>query len=324
MDIKEIEGLGYRIGIPIPFPMKYVYCYLFPQDDGYVLIDTGINDENARAAWESVFKKLRMHPREIKEIYVTHFHPDHSGLAGWLQQKTGAIVYMHPFDYQAMLHVWGEDGNQANLIKQMVIRHGTPVALGEKIETQMNRLQVAPLPYVSSLPSRAVFAQREWEIYHTPGHSDGFITFYDPKEKWLLSSDLILDPITPNISVWPRMSERPLHDYISSLHKIRKIPVKAALTSHGELVNDVKKRIDELIVHHEKRLTDIKNMADGSTAYQIAAHLFRHRQLNAHQWRFAIAETLAHLYYLEEEGQAEKRKGSNGNYYYELKMVEKI
>ncbi|WP_054636975.1 MBL fold metallo-hydrolase [Thalassobacillus sp. C254] len=308
MEFHKIEGGGYRVGIPVPFPMKYVYCYLFPKEDHYILIDAGFNYPKARDTWEEVFQYLSIDPKLIQEIYITHFHPDHSGLAGWMQEKTGARVYMHDLDCQMFQRVWGKGSQQAISVQSMIESHGVPLMLSKEIEEHMEKMKtnVLPLPEIEPLPQNPYFAGREWDIIHTPGHSDGLVCFYDSVEEILLSSDFILDPITPNISVWPGARQHPLHDYIASLKKIMEVPVKVAYTAHGEVLYHVKERAEALIYHHEKRLEKIKELAANKTAYEIASDLFQHRELNPHQWRFAMAETIAHLNHLEKERKLEK------------------
>ncbi|WHY66161.1 MBL fold metallo-hydrolase [Neobacillus sp. SuZ13] len=310
--IEQIELNGYRIGIPIPFPMKFVYCYLFKHDSHYVLIDVGYNNKRGRAAWEEAFQELNIHPNEIKTIYLTHFHPDHAGLGSWMQQLTGAQLYMHEIDAQMMEHVWGDESRQAENIKEMVLEHGTPLVLADEIERQMELLidHIRPLPSISIIAKQVEFAGKEWQVIHTPGHSTGHICFYQDEEQILISGDHILDKITPNISVWPGASQTPLHEYINSLHQISQLPVKKALTAHGIPVDHVNKRIDQLLDHHEMRLSAMEEMAHGCTAFEVAEASFAHKELTPHQWRFAIAETIAHLDYLSIENRINKVIGS--------------
>ncbi|SDI41114.1 Glyoxylase, beta-lactamase superfamily II [Alteribacillus persepolensis] len=319
MNLVKIEGGGYRVGIPIPFPMKYVYCYLFPQKDGYVIIDTGINDQQARQAWEGVFEHTAISPPAVKTIYLTHFHPDHAGLAGWLQQKTGADVYIHKLDKIMMQRVWGEESTQSLQIKDMIEEHGVPQKLSKKIKEHMDKLlhKVRPLPDMKEMPEQVEFAERSWQVIHTPGHSDGLVCFYDSGQKILLSADFILDPITPNISVWPGASQKPLEDYLESLRFLQTISVDIAYTAHGDPISHVKQRSEEIAMHHKRRLSTIKNLSADRNAYEIAQKLFEHRELNPHQWRFAMAETIAHLNYLENKREIKKRDDKNGIYRYE-------
>lgn len=308
MNIEEIESGGYRIGIPVPFPMKYVYCYLFPHNDDYVLIDVGFNYQAAREAWEEVFTYLTISPSQIKTIYLTHFHPDHSGLCGWMQQKTGAKVYMHEIDMNMMERVWGENSIQTTSMKEMILDYGVPAQLSEAIIEHMEKItkHVLPLPNVAPIGKQVEFGDKKWEVIHTPGHSAGHICFFQKEEQILIAGDHVLDKITPNISVWPGSSQEPLHEYIESLLKIKQFPTKVVYSAHGKLIEDLNARIDELILHHEERLSKIENIANRKTAFEMTEVLFAYKELSPHQWRFAIAETLAHLYFLEQENRISK------------------
>jgi glyoxylase-like metal-dependent hydrolase (beta-lactamase superfamily II) len=308
MNIEKVDFNGYRIGIPVPFPMKYIYCYLFKEKDGYILIDAGFNYKPAKETWHEVFQKLKINPNEIKTIYLTHFHPDHSGLAGWMQQLTGATVYIHEIDIQMMERVFGKDSVQSKQMRQMVLNHGVPQKLSEEIAEHMDKItnHVLPLPTMLPIGEEVEFAERKWKVILIPGHSSGHIGFYQEDEKLLISGDHILDKITPNISLWPGGSQQPLHDYVDSLQKVRELGVQKVLPAHGNIIHRVNKRIDELIEHHEDRLSAMEELAKSRTAYQIAEDIFSHKDLTPHQWRFAIAETVAHLEYLTFEKRISK------------------
>ncbi|MBA4538624.1 MBL fold metallo-hydrolase [Bacillus aquiflavi] len=309
MNVEKIDVNGYRIGIPVPFPMKYVYCYLFEHVDGYVLIDAGFNDRNAKAAWKQFFQQCNIHAKKIKTIYLTHFHPDHAGLAGWMQQLTGADVYMHEIDLNMINQVWGEDSLQTKLVEEMNLNHGVPRQLSADISIHMDLIahHVHPLPQIKPLMTEEVeFGGKTWEVIHTPGHSNGHICFYQKEKGLLISGDHILDKITPNISLWPGASNTPLHDYIQSLRKIKELHVEKAFPGHGDIINRVNERIEQLIHHHKVRLKEMEELAHHQTAYQVADHIFAKKKLSPHQWRFAIAETIAHLEYLSFENKLKK------------------
>ncbi|PMC37900.1 MBL fold metallo-hydrolase [Bacillus sp. UMB0899] len=307
MNIEKIKYDGYRIGIPVPFPMKYVYCYLFKQNDGYTMIDVGLNYSEAREAWAKVFEFLTIQFSDIKTIYLTHFHPDHTGLAGWMQELTGADVYMNDIDAEMMERVFGENSVQTVKLKEMILNHGVPEQLSEKIIMHMEKLRksVLPLPKLKKIGLEVQFGHKIWKVIHTPGHSSGHVCFYQEDDKTMISGDMILDKITPNISVWPGASQKPLHDYMGSLRMLKTLSIKTAYTAHHVSIEQVNDRIDELIAHHHERLAKIENLARGKTAFEIAEVLFSHKNLTPHQWRFAIAETIAHLNYLEQENRIE-------------------
>ncbi|KMY52713.1 lactamase [Bacillus sp. FJAT-27231] len=313
MDIQRIEETIYRIPIPVPFPMKYVFCYLFKEENGWTVVDTGLNYSEAREAWTAAFAEIGVKPALIQKIYLTHFHPDHFGLAGWLQEQTEADVYISQKDFQMAHRVWSRESVQAEEIMEMCQRHGMPADLSEQIKKQMNQLHrhVLPLPKLTVLQeAKVTLGGYLWEVISTPGHSDGLVCFYQPEKRLLLAADHVLDKITPNISLWPGASVNPLQDYFDSLQKIRFLDVNKTLPAHGHMIDHLSQRVQEIIDHHHSRLKEMSALAkDGCTAYEVAQKVFSHKKLNAHQWRFAMAETLAHLEFLVSTGELTKVNG---------------
>lgn len=317
--MEQISNGLFRIPVPVPFPMKYTYCYLARGKQGTALIDVGFNDQAAQAAWKQAFTELDMQPQEIKAIYLTHFHPDHFGLAGWMQELTGAPVYMNEPDLAMVDRVWRNGDTQAQLIGQMCKEHGVSDRLAEQIVEHMVRLHkhVLPLPELSPLPmTEVMLGDESWQVIPTPGHSDGHCCLYQPESRRLLAGDHILDKITPNISLWPSGSPNPLQDYIQSLKKISALNISQALPAHGKRIDNVSQRVSELLEHHKQRIELMCGIAmQGRTAYEVASEVFRHKELTPHQWRFAMAETLAHLEYLVFEGKLNKSKDGQNNMY---------
>lgn len=140
-------------------------------------------------------------------------------------------------------------------------------------------------------------------------------TEYD-EEPLFISGDHILDPITPNIGLWPQGAENPLKDYFKSLIKIKNYPDSSLLTAHGKIIFNTVRRIEQLLEHHENRLAEIEKKAQTEgTAFSIAFSMFHVQKLTAYQWRFALAEILAHLQYLVYTNRLIKKQKNNKFYY---------
>lgn len=308
--MEQIRSNLFRIPIPVPFPMKYIYCYLAVGKQGVVMIDVGFNYPAAQEAWKQAFTELKLQPRDIKVIYLTHFHPDHFGLSGWMQELTGAPVYISEADMEMVDRAWRNDDVQAQLVGQMAKDNGVPDLLAEQIVEHMLKLHhhVLPLPELRSLTMTEVRLGDElWQVISTPGHSDGHRCLYQPESRLLLAGDHILDKITPNISLWPGGRPNPLQDYVQSLQQTAALDISLALPAHGKLIDNVPQRVTELLEHHEQRLEQMRVLAkQGRTAYEVASDVFRHKELSPHQWRFAMAETLAHLECLAFQGKLNK------------------
>ena len=69
--------------IALPFQLNHVNIYFIDDGDGWAVLDTGIDNKATRAAWEGLAAGP-LKGRRLTRLIVTHFHPDHIGLAGWL------------------------------------------------------------------------------------------------------------------------------------------------------------------------------------------------------------------------------------------------
>ena len=85
------------------------------------------------------------------------------------------------------------------------------------------------------------------------------ICLYDEASKIMLTGDHVLERITPNISSFMLETDE-LGDFLASLRKVRDYDVKLALPGHGEPFSGLARRVDELIAHHEARLTEMEDL----------------------------------------------------------------
>jgi glyoxylase-like metal-dependent hydrolase (beta-lactamase superfamily II) len=134
--------------------------------------------------------------------------------------------------------------------------------------------------------------------------------FHDPANDALFAGDHVLPHITPSIGVELNRPPSPLRDYLTSLELIRALPDARLLPAHGPVTASVHDRIDELLVHHEQRLTATADAVDSGahTAFDVAHVLpwTRHKRriddLDMFNQVLAIHETMAHLRVLVERG----------------------
>lgn len=105
---RVVEGV-YQLKLPVPFPLKFIASYLLPGRDGWTIIDPGFDYPPAREAWEAGASSVGLDFGEVARIMVTHLHPDHVGLARWLQERSGAPVFMLEGEIKNARHVWDPD-----------------------------------------------------------------------------------------------------------------------------------------------------------------------------------------------------------------------
>jgi glyoxylase-like metal-dependent hydrolase (beta-lactamase superfamily II) len=303
----------YQLKIPLPFALNIVNVYLLRGAEGWTIVDTGINTAAARATWEQAFAELKLNPRAIEQIVLTHVHPDHYGLAGWLQNLAKAEgrdvpVRLSSREIQWTRAVW-EQEKPMDFIAWLTAS-GMPTAMAQEVGDSMGSTRSMTYPHPTGLIAHAAaeplrMGNRTFQPIHAPGHSDGQLMFYDAADKLLLSGDHVLMKITPNIGLWEDSDPDPLGQFLGSLKQVRELDVRLALPGHKWLIEDWQGRIDELIHHHELRLNHILNAIDDGkhSPYEIAERIFPTERFTVHEWRFAVAETFAHLDYLRRRNQ---------------------
>jgi len=297
----------YRIEVTLPDnPLKYLNSYVLPHPDRPLIIDTGFNRPECYEALMSGLSELNI-DISCSDVFVTHVHGDHSGLAYKLH-KMGATIYMNPVDHNHLKEniespAWG-------IMEDWYAREGFP----DTIIQEQQRKNHAKLYRAEALfPIKPVndgdilsFAGETFEAVCTPGHTKGHICLYIPSKKIMFLGDHVLFDITPNITVWSDMDDA-LGSYLDSLEKIAQYDVALSLPAHRKNDISMRKRIEEIKVHHRNRLNSLEEIVrrePGLTAYEIAMRLpwsMRGKEWDefpAGQKWFAMGETLSHVDYL--------------------------
>jgi len=301
----------YQVRLPLPFALNIVNVYLLRGTNGWTIVDTGINTSDARQTWRDTFQALDIHPTHIEKIVLTHVHPDHFGLVGWLRELAKEHNHHLPVFVSEREHLqarWVWYGEADINFERWLAHHGLPHQFAFDVASSMGKTidmthPHSPIDSFSMIKAGETIqmGERTFQMIHAPGHSDGQLIFYDPRDKLMLSGDHVLMKITPNIGLWEHTDTNPLGNYLDSLAQLKQIDVRLGLPGHKHLIEDWRGRIEGLIQHHDERLTMIHEaVTNGAhTPYEIAQKIFITDRFTPHEWRFAIAETLAHLDFLQ-------------------------
>lgn len=190
---------------------------------------------------------------------------------------------------------------------------GTPIPHMQRNIWMMRLARWHLLPYMRPpVPTRFVtggdrlrLAGREWQVVHTPGHTGDHVCLFDPEAKLLISGDHVLPTITPHVPGLSPLAD-PLGSYLGSLQGLRSLgEVSVVLPAHGHPFSDLAGRIDEIVEHHEGRLSELRRISAAigtATVVDLSKELFR----PAVWGMMAESETYAHLEHLRLRGEAER------------------
>ncbi len=307
------------IRMPLPFALDHINLWLLEDEGGVTVVDTGVGLPPTRDLWDKLFAGA-LASRPIVRVLVTHFHPDHMGNAEWLARRFGVELWCPQAEWlMAQLGWQGMGGNDAEKRMSHYRRHGVAEAHIEAFRGRGNHYRQL-VPSVAA-QFRAVregdvltIGARRWHAFTVLGHAPEHACLRCPEAGVLISGDQVLPKITTNVSVWPDQPRgNPLRLYLDSLARFRPLAAETlVLPSHGLPFRGLHLRLDYLRHHHDERLAaTVDALVEPRTAAELVPVLFR-RQLDTHQLGFAIGETLAHLHYLEAEGQAARLVDADG------------
>lgn len=295
-----------RIPIPLPIPaLKIVNVYLVEGERGWSLVDSGIHTPEAERTLRDALAAEGIALADLRRAFITHLHPDHLGMAGMLE-RAGVEVLMHRPEIDMARYLWREDLDALGRVDAYFLQHGMPADVDQQMREGWIALgaRVDPFTLVPVDDGAAMdLGGRVLRVRWTPGHTDHHAVAVDERDAVLFSGDHVLPRITSNVGLYPYTRDDPLGDFLDAQRRIRDLPVKRVLPAHGDPFDDLAGRVDEILAHHDARLDAIL-AALGSRerdAYGVAKELFP-RLRSGHEERFALAETLAHLRYLERRG----------------------
>lgn len=303
-----------RVNISMTPPLRWVNSYVLRGDEGITIVDPGPRTEVSEREWTQVFAELKISSQEIMAIIITHHHPDHVGMAGYLQSLSGAPVFMSQRAHEEMERMWGERSRVNSELLTLFRSQGLPDVWCNQLPVHLEGFlpQVSPRPNVSYLMDGSVITMggRMWTAIESGGHAPGHLSFYNVEKRIMICGDAVLPQISPNISLLPGSDPQPLHSFMISLKKLGEYKVEIAFPGHRNPFTYFEERTQTLINHHEQRLERIKTMLVGGplTGYEVCAQLFGDA-LGIHQMRFAMSETLAHLIELVRLGHAQMLQG---------------
>ncbi|MBL8359842.1 MAG: MBL fold metallo-hydrolase [Rubrivivax sp.] len=241
--------------MPLPYALNHINLWgLDDGEAGWALVDTGTRTEATAAAWRQQFANAP-DARPLSRVFVTHMHPDHVGMAGWLTRRFGVRLWMTRLEYLSCRVMLSDTGREAPQdATGFYQRAGWSEAAIETYRARFGNFgkHIHPLPdSFRRLHDGEVIriGAHDWRVIVGHGHSPEHACLYSATQKLLVSGDQVLPRISSNVSVNPMEPDAdPMADWLASLDKVqREVPDDVlVLPSHGECFRGLHVRIDAL------------------------------------------------------------------------------
>jgi glyoxylase-like metal-dependent hydrolase (beta-lactamase superfamily II) len=290
--------------IPLPIDLNHINVWLIDHEDGCVVVDTGMGGSNGEEAWLSLEATI-LSRTPLRGVFVTHFHPDHIGLARWLQQRYRVPVWTSSRTAEQLADFNSADPASAAVqAERFFASNGvTDRSVAPSLSPARFVRMTSGMPDVSATVSDGgllSWGGQTWRALATNGHAEGHLCLHEPTLGVLISGDQVLPTISPNVGMtWRSRDRNPLQSFLDSLERLHRLPKDTlVLPSHGVPFHGLQSRVEDLRAHHEEQLDNVvRACAQPKTAVEILPVMFR-RSLEGMHLFLAMAEALAHLEYL--------------------------
>lgn len=322
MSIEQPLPHIYRIQLPTPYPVGPVNCYLLDGPEP-VLVDCGPATAQAEQTLRAALETLRLQPRDISRIVLTHHHPDHAGGLAWLRRETAALILGHrycdlwllsdPALVEARLAYFidlyrycGATAQLAAGLRSRFSDYGT--LEGPRIVQQVSA-EGAVLDLGGSL----------WQVFETPGHAGTHLGFLRD-DGTFLAGDTLLERISSNaLAEPPYPGEQDRHSslltYRRTLRRLADLPLALVLPGHGSTYTVQQTLIARRIKGQDERAQRLLALLRPAPATVLALSERLFPGLSPDQLFLGLSEVLGHLDLLEEEGRA-RHEGSSPALYH--------
>jgi ribonuclease/clavin/mitogillin len=274
--VRRIEFRPNYICFPLRTPTKppatHTNCYLIYTSHEVLIIDPGSPYEDEQQELAKCVDELLAPGRTLREIVLTHVHPDHIGGVNALREHLARKWPTVPLNVAA--HRLTAAALPANIHAERLVDDGEVIALSGQPQISLRAM-------------------------HTPGHARGHLCFHEARTGALLTGDNIVG--LGSVLIDP--PEGDMRDYFASLERLRTLGELTVLfPGHGPAIANPYRKIDEYINHRldreQKILDAVRNGA--TTPAQIVARAYTDVSPRAHS--MAERAVLAHLEKLAIDG----------------------
>lgn len=325
--VKEIAPGVLWLRMPLPIALSHINLWAVRDGEGWAIFDTGVHTADTVQAWQALIgADAPLGEQGPNRVLVTHLHPDHVGMAGWLTRNYACELWMTRQEYLSCRVLVADIGREAPVeCVNFYRRAGWDAAALAHYQAHFDGFgkMISPLPqsYRRLRDGQTLrIGEHEWKVVVGAGHSPEHACFYCPDLKLLISGDQVLPRISSNVSVLPTEPlADPMHDWLESLGKLRQqIPDDVlVLPAHDDPFQGLHSRLDHLHNNHRRALDRLVTLLEKGPkrVVDVFSALFA-RKIEGESLSLATGESLANLNYLVERGWVVKREDDDGVAWY--------
>jgi glyoxylase-like metal-dependent hydrolase (beta-lactamase superfamily II) len=307
--------------LPLPMALDHVNVFLFDEGDSWTVIDTGFDSRKCREMWRAVMAgPMRGEP--IARVVVTHHHPDHIGLAGWMQSEFGAelvttrtawlFARMLTLDEHAVptsetLEFWRGAGMSADMIAERSAERPfnfsdvvAPLPLGFRRIKEGDRIEIGG---------------QSWDVRIGNGHAPEHATFWSEDGTMVIGGDQLLPSISPNLGVYATEPDAdPVAEWLESCERLAQYAHadQLVLPGHKLPFRGLPARFRQLIGNHHGALDRLlERLQTPHSATDCFDVLFK-RKIGSGEYGLALVEAVAHLNHLHQLGEVTRMRDDTG------------
>lgn len=321
-EAREIADGVLWLRLPLPMVLDHVNVFALADDDGWTIVDTGLDTNKTRAIWETL-ERGPLAGRGVARVLVTHHHPDHIGLAGWFQARGAELLTtrtawllarmlvldVQPLPTPEQMRFWRRAGMEPALLAQRATER--PFNFADC---------VAPMPLGFSRIAEGevlMIGGRRWHVRIGGGHAPKHATLWSEDGALVLGGDQLLPSISANIGVYATEPDAdPLGDWLESCRRFQGPATDDLLVLPGHKLpfRGLPLRLTQMIENHETALARlVEHLSVPRVATDCFAPLFK-RQIGPADYGMALVEAVAHLNHLLRLGSATRTPGPDGSW----------
>ena len=321
--VEIAEGV---LWLRLPLPMKLDHVNIYALDDGesWTVVDTGFASGRGRKLWQAILDGP-LAGKPVGRVIVTHHHPDHVGMAGWLMARGAELWAPRTAWLMARMLVLDEQPAYPPETLEFYRRAGMDAEVFEsrRNERPFNFADVVePLPvgYTRLREGDVIrIGGRDWDVRMGHGHAPEHATFWSRDDDLVLGGDQLLPSISPNIGVYPTEPDAdPLAEWLAACAQFQQIAEDRHLVLGGHKLpfTGLPLRLRQLIDNHHGALDRLQAaLATPKRAGDVFVPVFG-RQIGGGEYGLALVEAVAHMNHLWHAGRATRQLGADGAWWF--------